>query len=454
MSLGVLVCFGVALVSSVQVYALRSSSTNYVLEGNTAGTFGGASSSGSYGLFASGGESIVGEGAGGSYMYGAGFVSQLENSIQVAVQPSGLVRHFTLDEPSGSEVRDASAFSSAGTIQGSEIQRVPGKLGGGLEKPPGDPYAWTDPNARITAPISQVAAVTVSVWVKPQHLSGWSNIVGYSANSSYAWGPWELYTDGSGGSGFQWSVHTAGGLQRLTAASPGVGQWQLVTATYDSASGQSRLYINGSLAANATYASGAINYSTGNPQQQVALFNSLRSPDEGFRGAIDHVKIFDRVLTDVEVSAEYQAQNQGHGTGLGLGVVTPGASRSVTHDIIVRTDSSSYGIAVAQNHGMQQGGFTIPAIGGSITTPSTWNEGVTKGLGFTLTSAPQLAAKWGAGANYAAFPDTAATFYTRSSHAGIDVVDVIKGRVRLDTTQQQRSGTYENTVTYTGTLVP
>lgn len=446
-------CLVIASVTSAQVVALQSSSSNYILNSNAASTFGGSAGSGDYQLFASGGEAIIGDGAGGSYMLGAGFVEQLQNSIQMSVQPSGLVRHYTLDEVSGTEIKDRSALNVPATLYGDEVASVSGKLAGAFGKSTAA-YEWADPAARITAPVPQLDKLTVSVWFKAATLGGWSNLVGYSPNEGHSWGPWELYTDSNAANALQWSVATTGGVQRLTADNISLDEWHLATATYDSATGLSELYIDGERRAHATYTPSTIDYSSGNIDGHMTLFNSLRWPDEGFRGALDHVKIFDRVLSSSEIAAEYSAQNDGLETGLGLGVVVPGASQTVAQDVIVRTDSAAYGVAVSQDHPMQQGAHSIAAIGGSIASPLTWSEGVTKGLGFTVVDAPQLESKWELGAKYAGFPSAATIFYSRTGHTGIDAIDVIKGRIRLDVPLSQPSGDYAATVTYTGTLIP
>jgi hypothetical protein len=169
-------------------------------------------------------------------------------------------------------------------------------------------------------------------------------------------------------------------------------------------------------------------------------------------GAIDHVKLFNRALTSDEITAEYGAQNAGIATGLTLGTLT-GSSTTSLVDAIIRTNATSYNLAIQQDHDLQSGVDTIPAIGGSIGSPLTWSEGVTKGLGFTLTGAPTLDSKWSSGAKYAAVPSASTTFYDGTGHVN-GTIDVINLRLRLDAPAAQTLGTYANTITYTGTIVP
>ena len=102
---------------------------------------------------------------------------------------------------------------------------------------------------------------------------------------------------------------------------------------------------------------------------------------------------------------------------------------------------------------MQNGANFIPAVSGSIASPVTWSEGVTKGFGFTLTGAPTLDSKWNSGAKYAAMPSSSTTFYSGTGNIN-GVVDVISMRLRLDIAASQSIGTYNNTITYTGTITP
>lgn len=100
------------------------------------------------------------------------------------------------------------------------------------------------------------------------------------------------------------------------------------------------------------------------------------------------------------------------------------------------------------------GSETIPAVSsGTIGTPVAWSEGSTSGLGFSLTVAPSLDGKWGTGANYAAFPNSATSFFTRAGYLN-GAKDTVTLRSRLDVATSQSPGGYSNTVTITGTMNP
>ncbi len=429
-------------------HADRMSSTNFILNGNANGSLGGSTGSTNYGMFSTSGEPAIGRGTSGSFILGDGFTAQSEQSIALTVQPGGLLGFWNFDEPSGTQFADSSAtqaHANKGGVNDGDITVVPGGALNGSG-------AHNDSNILIPGTSIQPSSVTMSVWVLPSAMNDWDSICSYYANPSFDWGPFELYTAPT--NKFHWVIRTSLDNQITTASSFPAGSWYYVVGTYDAATGVSKLYVNGVLSQTGNFTPAAISYTTANTANNISCFNNPRWPGEGLQGDLDHLKIFNRALTADEVKAEYEAQDAYLPTGISLGAVTPGSSNTALQDVIVRTDSGQYGVTLSQNHDLQNGAATIPAISASIASPAAWSEGVTKGLGFTLINAPALDGKWGSGTNYAAIPTTATSFYTRTSHASSDTIDVINGRLRVDTTAVQGTGAYSNTVTYTGTTIP
>jgi hypothetical protein len=139
-----------------------------------------------------------------------------------------------------------------------------------------------------------------------------------------------------------------------------------------------------------------------------------------------------------------------------FGTLTAGSSQTVTLSYQIITDSSSYDLSINQDHDLQNGGNTIAAISsGDITTPVLWNEGMTKGLGLTITSAPGIPGKWGSnpGYKYAAIPLSSTTLYSSSSYTP-GATDAISLQGRVDVPGGQATGSYSNTVTITATTTP
>lgn len=459
--IAVLACIGLfALAAVSSVAAEQMTSTNFRLNGNTNSVFGGNGSSTSYGMFSTGGEPVIGKGTSGSYILGEGFTAQTERSIQLTVQPGGLLGYWNFDESTGTQYADGSASRANATKGGAnddDITTITGKIGNALA----GSAVNSDSRIVIPAALIQPSSVTVELWTRVDAFPSdtWDSVCSYAAKTGEDWGPWELYTDGanSGGSyvNFYWSIHN--GLQHPIVTSPAnlaLNTWHHVVGTYDAATGDSKLYVNGVREAWGTFPTGSLNYTVANTDNNISCFNSLRWAGEGIQGGVDQLKIFNRALSEEEVATEYAAQNAGVTTGLTLSTVTPGASNTVLNDVTVRTDSAAYSVAISQDHDLQKGATTIPGVSGTIASPAAWSEGTTKGLGFTLISAPGLDSKWGSGANYAAIPGSATSFYTRSGHASSETIDVMNSRLRLDTAVSQEPGEYSNTVTYTGTVVP
>ena len=140
---------------------------------------------------------------------------------------------------------------------------------------------------------------------------------------------------------------------------------------------------------------------------------------------------------------------------LNLGAVSAGVSNTAPAMLSITTDAAGYTLSAQQDHDLQSGSNFIPSVSGSIDTPVTWSEGITKGLGFSLvsTNANTIPGKWSSGNAYAAMPGIATGFYTRTGFSG-GSVDSLNLRFRLDVAQSQPTGTYSNTVTWTGTTTP
>lgn len=141
---------------------------------------------------------------------------------------------------------------------------------------------------------------------------------------------------------------------------------------------------------------------------------------------------------------------------IALGTLTPGVSKTGTVSAQILTDAPSYSLSIAQNNNLTSGANTISAIAsGTIASPVAWVEGTTKGLGFTLTSAPALPGKWGTTGNYgyAALPSTTTTLYTRNGYTG-GAQDTVSLQPRVDITASQVTGNYTNTMTVTATTIP
>lgn len=439
------------------VQADRYTSPSYTVDASVMNGFGGRGSSGSYQLVSSGGESIIGSGAGGSYKLGAGYVAQLSTSgaaatIQLTVQPSGLAAYYPLDENTGTTTADASSHHHAATLDAAAAWSASGKIGSAVDTSGGGAI-----NAPDSTDLPSGNGLTVETWVNE------ASIAADKAIASH----WNYSTSGS------WAVQTGPSdnirvFLASSATDPGnnyvdtaanslgaAGAWHHVAVTYDGTQAQAgmvKVYIDGT--AVGTTVSGTLPATLLDSSGTLSI-GSFPGLGRYFNGALDEVKIFNRALTANEVTADYTAGASGVRAGIGLGKVVPGVSNTVNYDAIVTSPQTGYSLSVSQNHDLQSGAATVPAVSGTIASPVAWTEGTTKGLGFTLVSSTggSLPAQWNSGASYAAFPTTSTSFYTRTGSTGT-TGDVLTMRLRSDVSTAQAAGTYQNTVTYTATTTP
>lgn len=441
----------VLVTGGARVVADRYSSTNYTIDASVMNGFGGTGSSTNYQMISTGGEAIIGDGTGGSYKLGQGYVAQLDQSLQLTVQPSGLAAYFPLDEENGTAIYDESANGAVGETFNSPAW-AGAKVGQGM-------VFTGNTDAKYAAvpdsvPLSITDKVTVSCWIYVPDIASSDGaslgIVTKDSSPGISNPPYELSLAGRR---IYFRTNTSSnGYQEIYSPNPLLSSatWYYVAGTIDTATGESNLYLDGQLVKQETESTTSLADSTG-----VLHIGRQKSgySDRYFDGTVDHVKVFSRVLTADEVKAEYDAQNAGREAGLSLGTVIPGASNTVLFDAITQASTSSYNLAIHQNNNLTSGGNTIPAVSGTIASPAAWSEGTTKGLGFTLVSGMGIPGGWGSGGNYAALPGSATSFYTRTGYTP-GTKDVLGMRLRLDADVTQPTGNYTNVMTITGTTIP
>ncbi len=416
------------LVTAMPVFADQFTGGSYTINGVIGNSTGDTVSGGSYQLTSTSGESVIGNGTGGSYKLGVGYTSQLDGvpTMRLDVQPSSLVAYYTMLENSGSAVSDASANNLNANTSGSPTW-VAGKIGTALSFNGSSQYAYS-------SDYDIPGSLTVEAWVYPTSAGATSSVVSKNTNTT---DNQALLGLTSGNATF--SVNVGGSPVGVTGSAVAQNTWTHLVGVYDGSNVQ--LYVNGS-AAGSSPASGVT--TTNNLVWTIG--KTAGAASGYFTGRIDEVKIFSRALSPAEVSAEYNAQNSGVTSGLALPLIAAGASQTTDFSTYVTTNLTGYDLTVAQDHDLQSGALTIPAISAAIASPAAWTEG-------TTTSAPSLDAKWGSGANFAALPGTATSFYTRSG-ATPNTRETIVFRLRSDVSATQPSGSYQNTITVTGTAIP
>lgn len=432
-SIGIAVFSTIMLGIFVDASAERFTGGSYTIDASVVGnSFGGNSSGGSYTLTSSGGESIIGQGSGGSYKLGSGYVAQLESSLQLTLQPGNLVAYYALEENSGTFIRDTSFNDNSGTTSGTTW--VAGKVGNAL--------SFAGSGIAESADVDVTGTITISAWVNPSTtqtstMFGKANAQGALKLVSNQ--PRFHITTNS-------TLRTVDGVDILSN-----GTWYHIVGTYDGSN--AKIFINGVEKASVS-ATGSI--STNSHPWTMGQNTVLSGGGQSYSGSIDEAKVFSRALSTSEVKAEYDAGMAGNASGVSFAsAITPGVSETTTLDAAVLTDAQQgYNLSINQNQNLTKGGDTIAAMSGTIASPSTWVEGTTKGLGFTLygTNATAIPGKWNSGSAYAGFPSGSTSYYLRTGRQ--TAKDVLNLRLRLDVNASQVAGTYSNVVTTTGTITP
>jgi hypothetical protein len=430
------------LMLPASIYATALTSPHFRLDPSVGNSFGGIGTSTNYKLVDSGGEGVVGSGSSVSYKLTQGYVAQLSQSITLAVLPNGTVSYYPLDTGLGTVAYDVSTNENRGFFSGTPSWTT-GKIGQGISLNGGSQYTdiASNPTLNLTGDL------TIEAWV---------NIPDYANNATIAA---KVSGTGSTNNTYEFRIQqTTGRLQllgfdtvlRTITATSAVPTGSFVHVAAVKSGGNVTLYVNGSSVGVGTIGTTTINT---NPLKLGARDDLTNF----FKGTLDEVKIYGRGLSTGEVQSNYLAAASSSESAFILPNITPGISQSYVADAIVRTDAGGYSLYIQEDHDLlhSDGVTTIPAVAASITTPASWTEGVTKGLGFSLISGTQLELKWGTNPayNYAAIPTVPTIFHSRVGLSG-GVAEKSSIQFRADTASGQKSGTYTNAVIYTATLKP
>ena len=209
--------------------------------------------------------------------------------------PAGLVAAYGFNEVLGSTVTDSSGTGNAGTITGAT--RTTGKYGGAL--------SFNGTNNWVTVPDSSsldLNRFTISAWVKPTSTqSGWRTAVLKERPGGLAYA---LYAHGA--SPAVPAVYVENPTEVGTGTGPSalpVGVWSYLTGTYDGSA--LRLYVDGVLKATKN-TSGTVVTSSG-----ALRFGGNGIWGEYFNGALDEIRIYNRVLSATEIAADRDTPLQG-----------------------------------------------------------------------------------------------------------------------------------------------
>lgn len=224
---------------------------------------------------------------------------------------TGLVGQWKLDEGSGTSVTDSTGNASAGTISGgatytSNVFMRPRQLvrdfGTCLN------FDGIDDIASITTVSAQndLTTITLAAWINPRSF-GESSSGRIFSKASGLTGRWRLGMNNSGGTRLNFVAQWNGGSTGNWASPVGsiqLGVWQHVAVTYDmtSTSNDPLYYINGVLVSTTETSapSGSLTADDAN-----AYIGNDSTTARTFDGLIDDVQLYNKVLTQAEITALY-----------------------------------------------------------------------------------------------------------------------------------------------------
>ncbi len=452
--IGSILIAAVSLLAGASLSAVSFKSSNFSIEGSVGDSIAGPQSSTSYKMVSSGGQSLGGTSASKSYKLGLGYIPELESSIQLSVQQAGLSGYWPLDSAVADGVAfDTSIYSNNGRYSNPANSQT-GKVG--------KAWATSGGTSQVTIPnnpqVPTGSSMAVSTWVNFSQLQQSGLVVKWDSMAATA-GSW-AFTTTEDGSNIRLYMKAAGSdaatnYVSSTNAGLSAGNWHHLAAVYDGSlanENRIKLYKDGVILSSIT--TGVIPATITESTHDIALGTSP-GLSRSLAGAMDEVKLYQVPVSSTDIRAEYDAGEVGSRAGASFGTVVPGISETKDLNTMVQTDASAYQLAISQSRDLTANTKTIDPISGSVSSPVTWSEGFTKGLGFSVLGASANApdSRWQSGGAYAALPLTATDFYSRSGLTGgqKDTIDI---RLRLDTPSSQPDGQYSNTMTITGTMLP
>ncbi len=242
--------------------------------------------------------------------------STLNNLRLTTPTETGLVGYWKMDDSQQwSSAADSSGSGLNATLTNSPAWSTSVPSGVVWDNPTslkvdGTSYAEIARNATL-----EPAAVTVSFWAKPNGAqAAWSRplVKGWNNDSGPTWGSYQfIVSPGTGDSTMiEWTIGHSAGTAGLTSATGGLpdATWTHVVGVYDPAGSapQQRLYLNGTLVQSQTFTS-ALAYDT----SATGFLRIGAYTGPGFNGWMDDVRIYNRGLTQTEVSALYAGRTAG-----------------------------------------------------------------------------------------------------------------------------------------------
>ncbi|MCL4354800.1 DUF2341 domain-containing protein [Patescibacteria group bacterium] len=222
--------------------------------------------------------------------------------------------YWSFDEKSGDNVQDRTGNANLGTWSGAGNHWTQGKFGSsGL---------FNNSSDNVVIPLQNFKSITVEAWVNRKSVD--------VSNADGVFGHWYWTGDAQQRQGYDlrfylnrdivdWNVETTDGAtvteKQMSSPSLAYNRWYYLTGTYDSATGISRLYVDGVQV-------GISSASPGNTivplsQYSDARIGYSRVNNGYFNGSIDEVKIYNYARTPGQIIEDMNASHPIGGSPIG-----------------------------------------------------------------------------------------------------------------------------------------
>ncbi len=147
---------------------------------------------------------------------------------------------------------------------------------------------------------------SISAWVNVDNYS-LPGVIVWNGDPAFAKDPYLLYFSnrpGYNGIGVRKDAGTGVTINEIYASSNIIfsGVWCHIVGTCNSTTKTMNLYVNGELIKTGTFADMGITYSTSNFWTMIGAAQSSAGIDNFFKGKVDEVRIYNRELTNTEVT--------------------------------------------------------------------------------------------------------------------------------------------------------
>lgn len=241
-----------------------------------------------------------------AYWYFQVYAGYKTNVSPTGALTSGLVGYWTFDgaDVSGTTATDRSGNSNTGTLtSGPSITQ--GKLGQALSFDANDDYV----NAGSGASLDDLAALTVSAWIKPSSAgeNSQGTVVVKATTYQPSVGGWALSMRSATAIDFVADFSTTDLERKSNAGTIPYNQWSHVVATWDgtATAANMHIYVNGVEVTYATSTDGVGSHRS-DATYSLGIGGENASGATIFDGVIDEVRVYSRVLSVAEAQSLYK----------------------------------------------------------------------------------------------------------------------------------------------------